>query len=177
MNKQSLLVGVLGPKGSYTEQAALKYFDECDVKDNYLSPQDIIEDVSKLVIHYGVVPVENSIQGGVRSTIDALVKYDVNIVGELIIPIHHVLAANSGATNFKRVLSHEQALSQCRDYLRAEYPNCLFEPSASTSHAAKVVSEKGLADALVICGEHAAKTYGLEVIARGISISNNNSTK
>jgi chorismate mutase/prephenate dehydratase len=173
MNKQLLVVGVLGPRGSYTEQAALRYFGKCNIKDDYLSPQGVIESVSKLLIDYGVVPVENSIQGGVSNTIDALVRCRVNIVGEVVIPIHHVLACHPGAGKFKRVVSHEQALNQCRDYLRAEYPNCVLEPAASTSHAASNAGE----DSLIVCGEHAAKTYGLKVIARSISTTNNNVTR
>ncbi len=177
MDQKSLTVGVLGPKGSYTEQAALCYFKDCAIIDNYLSPQDIIEDVSRLVIDYGVVPVENSIQGGVASTIDALIKYRVNIVGEIVLPINHVLAAHPKAEFFRRVLSHEQALNQCKDYLKAEYPHCALEPTASTSLAAKIVSEKEIADALVICSEHAAKTYKLKIIAKHIASTNNNETR
>ncbi len=176
MNKK-LLVGVLGPKGSYTEQAALKYFKTCLIKDDYLNPLEVVEDVSKLVLDYGVVPVENSIQGGVKNTVDALIKYRVSVVGEVVMPIHHVLAAHPEAGKYKRLLSHEQALNQCRNYLRAEYPECVLEPSASTSHAAKRVGEKGLKDALVVCGEHAARTYGLKIIAENIAITNKNETR
>lgn len=177
MNEQSLLVGILGPRGSYTEQAALEYFGDCSIKDDYLSPQAVIEDVAKLVLDFGVVPVENSIQGGVASTFDALVSNRVNVIGEAVIPIKHVLACHPRAQKFSRVLSHEQALNQCRDFLRAEHPDCVLEPAASTSHAARKVVGDELLDALVVCSEHAVDVYGLKVLARNIASVSNNETR
>jgi len=177
MNNKSLIVGVLGPKGSYTEQAALEYFGECSIKDDYLSPENVIEAVSKLVIDYGVVPVENSIQGGVSSVFDTLLINRVNIIGQLIVPIHHVLACHPKARKFSRIISHQQALNQCKNYLRMEYPYCVLEPAASTSHAAQKVIKEGFTDALVVCSEHAAKVYGLKILASDISTTNNNETR
>lgn len=176
MNNNSVTVGVLGPEGSYSQEAAMQYFGKCIVNSEYLSPQAVIRDVSLSGINYGVVPVENSIQGGVYSTLDALLASDVRIAGEVVLPVSHVLACHADAIAFRRVLSHEQALEQCRDYLNAEYPGCVLEQTASTSHAAMIAGE-GLLDALVVCSRYAAGLYGLRVIAEDIASSNNNETR
>lgn len=174
MNKK-VLVGVLGPNGSYSEEAALKLFSGCDLRVDYLTTQSVIEDVSRLNLDYGVVPVENSIQGVVSSTLDSLLTSRVGVLGEVILPIHHVIASLPNAKRFNRVISHEQALSQCCEYLHTEYPKCVLEPVASTSHAAKKVSGESILDALVICSAYSVRTYGLKVVSS--DISNGNETR
>lgn len=177
MSELRKTVGVLGPKGSYTEQAALEYFKDCEMKDDFITPESVIEAVVNLNVDYGVVPVENSIHGSVGSVFDSLIINRVVIIGELVLPINHVLAKHPEGEEFKQVLSHEQALAQCSNFLRKNHPKCVMKTSASTSRAAQEVMKKGLINSLVVCSEHAAKVYGLDIIQNNISKRNNNKTR
>ncbi len=150
-------VVVLGPEGSYTEEAALNIFSDPVIiyaPDIY----SVFKSVEKGA-DYGVVPIENSIEGSISATIDFLSKFNVKICGEIIIPIEHVYATANKEP--KKLFSHQQAISQCRSFI--DSVDIEIIPVGSTAIGAKLA--KRFKEA-TICSERAAKIYGLKVIKK-----------
>lgn len=149
--------------------------------DNLLS---ILEQVDQGILEVGVVPVENSIEGSVAVVWDTLTT-DVNlsIIGELVLPIEqNLLAAKKVPLEvIKQVMSHPQALAQCRRYLQENLPQAVQVAVSSTSCAARLVAQQGdfQQDNLsaAIGNRLAAELYGLEVLASGIQDNQFNTTR
>lgn len=174
-------IGYLGPEGTFTHQAALKYTK--DFKNFELIAFPIITDVLQAVetgeVDEGVVPFENSIEGTVTFTIDSLI-FDVDVVieAEIVIPIRHNLVAKKGcrAEDLVKILSHPQALAQCRKYLDGKYRSVEKIQFGSTAGAAKMVSQTGEAWG-AICTAEAANAFGLEILDEDIQDENQNKTR
>jgi len=172
-------VGFLGPIGSYSEIAASYLNPEA----NYIATETIT-DVLKMInngeLNYGVVPIENSIQGSVIETVDGLYKNKLFIEKELVIPIRHCVASLTSEIIFDKVeivMSHPQALGQCSDYIRANFPNAKQIITSSTSHAFKKIADEGLVNAVAIGTNSAANEYGLKILANNVQNTENNETK
>ncbi|WP_135821990.1 prephenate dehydratase [Halostella litorea] len=118
----------LGPEGTYSHRAASAVADEVEFRE---SVAGIVEAVASGRFPRGVVPIENSIEGSVTETLDALADHEVAVVKEIVTPIRHGLLAQG--PEFTVVASHSQALAQCREYLDAEYPSVKLEATASTA--------------------------------------------
>ena len=174
-------IGYLGPEGTFTHQAALKY--KKDIKNADIIPYHHIPDILRAVedgeIDKGIVPFENSIEGTVTFTIDALI-FDVNVVidREIILPIRHNVAAKKGLSkvDVEKIFSHPQALAQCRKHLNEEFKDVEKIQTASTAGAAKYVSESDGRWA-AICTDEAAAKYGLEILEKDIQDENHNETR
>ncbi|NTW04499.1 MAG: prephenate dehydratase [Peptococcaceae bacterium] len=175
-------IGYLGPKGSFTEAAAHKYIGE-NASDVEMiccpSLANIVSRVESLQLDRGIVPLENSIEGGVNQILDLVAKSEViRFCGEVIIKIRHCLLVKpgTGKNQIKKVLSHPQALAQCRKYLDRELPGHLLEETPSTSQAVKTVA-CGNGDMAAIGTEISAGIYGLEIVDCGIQDSDENLTR
>ena len=174
-------IGYLGPEGTFTHQAALKYTNSLNSFE--LVPFPVITDVLQAVetgeVDEGVVPFENSIEGTVTFTIDSLI-FDVDVVieAEIILPIRQNLVVKPGskAEDLVKILSHPQALAQCRKHLEAKYKNIEKIQFGSTSGAAKVVSQTNEAWG-AICTTEAATAFGLEILEEDIQDENQNKTR
>ncbi|WP_129114440.1 prephenate dehydratase [Halegenticoccus tardaugens] len=118
----------LGPAGTYSHRAARAVADEVSFRE---SVTGIVDAVADGEFERGVVPIENSIEGSVTESLDALAGRDVAVVAEIVTPIRHALLAQS--EDFSVVASHSQALAQCRTYLESEYPNVRLEAVTSTA--------------------------------------------
>jgi prephenate dehydratase len=118
----------LGPAGTYSHRAARAVADDVEFRESVTAIVDAVADGDYA---RGVVPIENSIEGSVTETLDALSNREVAVTQEIVTPIRHALLAQSG--NFETVASHSQALAQCRSYLEAEYPEVNLEAVASTA--------------------------------------------
>ncbi|SEO53047.1 prephenate dehydratase [Halogranum amylolyticum] len=118
----------LGPAGTYSHRAARAVADEVEFRE---SVTGIVDAVADGEYERGVVPIENSIEGSVTETLDALSNREIAVTEEIVTPIRHALLAQSG--NFDTVASHSQALAQCRTYLENEYPHVSLEAVASTA--------------------------------------------
>jgi len=160
----------LGPAGTYSHRAAKAVADDIDFRESVTS---IVEAVASGEADRGVVAVENSIQGGVTESLDALAEYDVAVVEELVTPIRHALLAQG--PDFDRVVSHTQALAQCRSYLDAEYPDATLEAVASTARGV----ERAREDPTVAAIAHPANAEGtnLQVLAEDIQEQSSNATR
>jgi prephenate dehydratase len=173
-----LTIGFLGPRGTFTEEATLKIFSDSGARPtSYISIYDVFRAVENREVDYGVVPLENSLEGSVGETLDMLAQSNVKICGETEVRISHNLIAKSGTRldDVKVVLSHPMAFAQCRNFIYTRLRNARIETRSSTSEAVKEAVEKdGVA---AIGSELAAKLYGGEIIARGIEDYRDNYTR
>ncbi|MFC4078357.1 prephenate dehydratase [Salinithrix halophila] len=177
-------VAYLGPRGTFTHEATRALFPE----DHTLhTPCDSIPDVLTAVdrgeFPYGVVPVENAIEGSVTLTLDWLVHHvDVPITGELIYPIaQHLMVHSSRAgeplSKITRVLSHPQAVAQCRGFLRENLPKAVVTYVDSTADAARQVRDHASETWAAIGPFMAHQLYGLQLAAQQIQDYENNFTR
>jgi chorismate mutase/prephenate dehydratase len=174
----ALPVVYLGPKGTFCEQAAHSFFDiEPTMYIDKNSIKEIFRSVSSGEAEFGVVPVENSIEGSVNIVLDLLLESGCMVYGEVEEKIRHNLLAPREVTfnNIKTVISHPQALSQCRPYLEENFPNVKLVESSSTAAAVKRVSK--LSHAAAIGTELAAQFYNMQILARGIEAYPHNYTR
>lgn len=173
-----LTVGFLGPRGSFTEEAALKMFRDLGATFiAHASIQDVFRAVVNGEAHYGVVPLENSLEGSVGETLDLLAQLDVKICGETEIKIKHNLIARPGTKleEVKVVLSHPMALAQCRNFIYSRLKSARIETRFSTAEAVKeAIETPGYA---AIGSELAATIYGGEIIVKGIEDHRDNYTR
>ncbi|WP_193384568.1 prephenate dehydratase [Pyrococcus sp. ST04] len=167
------MIYTLGPEGSYSEKAA-KVFSSLLSSKVVLLPSiyDVFEMVS--LGNYGVVPVENSIEGSVTLTMDLLLEYPVRIFGEVSIEVRHCLIGYDMA-RIKKVISHPQALAQCRRFIRER--GWEVESVESTSTAVKIVSELKDPRIAAIGPREAALRYNVPVLAEDIQDYRNNKTR
>lgn len=166
---KALKIAYLGPAGTFTEQAARQLG-----ADSELFPVASVTDAMDAVISgkadRAVVPIENSIEGGVSATSDALaVMSGVQIFGEYIVPVRFDLLVKPGKklSDIKDVLTHPVAYAQSRTWLEQNLSSHTHIPAASTAAAAKALADGAAADA-VIAATGAAKLYGLEILASDI---------
>ena len=169
-------IGVLGPQGTYSEKAALIWSKEkAGAALVYYPDFDyVLEAVQKGEVEAGIVPVENSLEGAVTAVMDLLLRLDVVIVGEVNLPIKHCLVGQ-GQGEIRVILSHPQALAQCRQYLHEHYPEAEIRTTGSTSHAARLAQE--FPEMAAIAGQDTAERYGLSILAREIQDARDNITR
>lgn len=174
--EKKLKVAYLGPMGSFSELASIGYFGKsCD-----FIPAKKIQDVFELTerreCDFGVVPVENSLEGTVGITLDLLIDSNVKICGEIYREItHNLLSLNNEMKNLKRLYAHPQALGQCRAFIEKNLPDIEIIEVESTSESARLASKDPEAGA--IGSARAGELYGLKVIKSKIEDSVNNYTR
>lgn len=164
-------IAYLGPRGTFTELAA-KQLPGADGAElvAMASVTEALDAVVSGKVDRAVVPIENSIEGGVSATSDALTNtVGVQIFGEYLVPVTFNLLVRPGTklSDIKTVLTHPVAYAQTRKWLSAKLPSHSHIPAASTAAAAKSISEDKLADA-TIAGPGVHQLYGLEVISENI---------
>ncbi len=158
----------LGPAGTYGEQAARQFAALEGFQDPEFVPQGSIRAVVKALADGGcsaaVVPVENSVEGGVTACLDVLWEHsDLQIRRALVLPIRHALLGSGPIDRVSEVLSHPQALAQCSQWLAEHLPDALQLPTSSTAEAARLVA--GSRFRAAIASRQAAGEHGLEVLA------------
>ena len=174
-------IGYLGPEGTFSQMAALKYAGKIENTEfvTYPSIAAVLKAVENGEVEEGIEPFENSIEGTVNYTIDSLV-FDVNleIKAEIIIPIVHNIAARKGCGQNmpEKILSHPQSLAQCRKFLEKNYENAFPVQVGSNSEGAKIVSETD-ENWFCITTEAAAEIYGLEIVASSVQDDDHNETR
>ncbi len=174
------MIYCLGPEGSYTGKAA-EIFSKL-INDKDIIYCNSIYEVFELVDRekgdsnniYGVVPSENSIEGSVSLTQDLLLEFPVKIYGEVDINIHHCLIGYN-KDKIKKVLSHPQALAQCRKYIKKHGWNTI--PVLSTAKAVKKVFEMKNEELGAIASKETAELYNLKVLDEDIQDYLNNTTR
>jgi chorismate mutase/prephenate dehydratase len=172
-------VAFLGPRGSFSEEAARRFLpmEECVEFREYPYIRDLFRAVEEGEADYCVVPVENSIEGSVNETLDLLFETKLKICGELEHRIRLNLIGKPGLKldNIKVLISHPQAISQCRSFIARVLKGVEIREAPSTSQAVKLSLESEYTAS--IGSELAARLYGGEIIARGIEDYRDNYTR
>jgi chorismate mutase/prephenate dehydratase len=174
--QQPLKVAYFGPEATFTHLAAMNHFGRGTGFVPQPSIKDVFEDVEKGRCPFGVVPVENSMEGAVNHTLDLFFTTDVGIVAEIYNPIAHALLSLAEDMHFiKKVYSHPQALAQCREWLGKNLPDAEREECPSTSEAARCAAKNP--DSAAIASSLAGQVYNLNVLAPQIQDASNNVTR
>jgi len=176
LSQKPIVVAYLGPEATYTHLAGVKYFGQSASYKAMESVDEVFHEVEKGRTTYGVVPVENSIEGAIFSTLDSFMKYNVKICGEIQLSITHNLVCRSGEIkDIQTVASHAQPLAQCREWLKKNLPNIPTLPVFSTGAAAQMAANNPNIGA--IASSLAIKTYELQVVVKGIEDYQGNTTR
>jgi len=170
-------VAFQGEIGAYSESAVYSFFGPSVEVKPCKNLSDVFESVEKGEVEYGVVPIENSIEGSVNQTYDLFMTHDLKVCGETVIKIVHYLITNPKTTlgSIEVVYSHPQALAQCSSFL--EKLGCELIPTYDTAGSVKMMKEKKLMNAGAIASERAAEVYGMKIIVREIADNPNNYTR
>lgn len=167
------LISFLGPKGTFTHEAANIIGDDLI---SYCTIPAVMESVANNETKYGVVPIENSIEGPVGITLDSLAhKFDLKIYKEIIIPINQNLIVNPGCglEDIEDIYSHSQAIAQCQEFISRNKIQPHY--AVSTANAAKsIIGDNSKA---AIGNKKAAELYGLEILEEKIQDTDNNETR
>ncbi|MGZ5098851.1 MAG: chorismate mutase, partial [Usitatibacter sp.] len=155
--ERPITVAYLGPRGTFSESAALKHFGlAADAQ-----PEPSIDEVFRAVesggADFGIVPVENSTEGAVGRSLDLMPQTPLKVCGEVVVRIHHHLMAKAkpaSLADVRRVFSHGQSLGQCHEWLNANLPKAERVAVASNAEAARRAAEE--AGSAAVAGEMAA---------------------
>lgn len=176
LSQKKAEVAYLGPKATFSHLAGVSHFGHSATYKPLETIDDVFSEVQQGRVRYGIVPVENSIEGAVFSTLDSFMKYKVQICGEVRLNISHNLVCQSGnIEDIQTVASHSQPLAQCREWLRKHLPSTPTLPVFSTSAAAQMASNNPNIGA--IASSLAIKTYNLQVVVKGVEDYSGNTTR
>src|SRR5690349_16311219 len=174
--QEPLKVGYLGPEGTFSQQAVHKHFGHSAKGLPLASVEEVFDEVAAGHADFGVVPVENSGQGTIQSTLDLFLSSPLKICGEVELRVHQYLLSRTGhIEDIERVYSHGLSLAQCKAWLRQYLPKS--EKIAVVSNAEAARRARNADDAAAIAGENAAHVYGLRIVAGPIEDRPDNTTR
>ncbi len=169
-------VAFLGPQSTFTHLAAMQQFGLSAQLVPLKSIPSVFEEVERDRAHYGVVPVENSTEGVVNHTLDMFIGSELQVIAEIMLEISHNLLSKTGnIEQISKIVSHPQALAQCRHWFEANLADTPLVDVASTAAAAQLAAEDETAAA--IASEAAIVQYGLKVVKAKIEDNPNNFTR
>ncbi len=180
--EKPIKVSYLGPEGTFSYYAAKQKFGSSIEYVPARGIDDVFRDVAGSRCDYGIVPVENSTEGGIRETLNMFVEFDVKVCAEIIFPIHHCLMAHCKKEEIRKVYSKLQILSQCRNWLASNLPCAELVEVSSSAEAARIF-EKGLKAEgegqyyAIIAHAEVAQQYGLKILCNNIEDNPNNITR
>ena len=170
------IIGYLGPPGTFSQSAVWKYWDEGINTVSFAIIDDIFKALIAGEITRGVVPIENSTEGGVTVSEDAFVDFDVTVTAEIVLPIEiGLLSRTQELTVLKTVYAHQQALAQCRAWLSHNLPHCELRPVNSNAEAARLAADDPTTAALG--HTRAADLYRLNIVRDKIQDRAQNRTR
>jgi len=176
MLQSPVTVAYFGLEASFTHIAAQSHFGTSSQYFSHPTIASVFDDVEKGRVKWGVVPVENSLEGSVNLALDRLITTTLNIRAEIFLRITHcLLSLHERMEDIKKIYSHPQPLAQCQGWLRANIPNAVIIEMESTTAAAQRVAEEGKGAA--IGSRAAAGTYGLDILSEGIEDKASNTTR
>jgi prephenate dehydratase len=167
-------IGILGPEGTFSETAAMLWLKEGGRIENvkityYETIFDVSESVLGKEVNYGIVPIENSLEGSVGDTLDVLSSnnaHEMQIVGEVLVPIRICLLFNGSVAEIRKLVSHPHALAQCKQFIRKQLMKVELKSVDSTARAAKMASQSE--DIAALASAEAAKRYGLTILKEDV---------
>lgn len=171
-----LRIAFLGPEGTFTQEAAIKQFGLAVETVPLAAIDEVFREVESGNAHFGVVPIENSTEGVVNHTLDMFLTSPLKICGEVALRIHHhLLGKGNDPQDANSVVSHQQSLAQCREWLDANLPGVNRVPVASNAEAARLAAAD--IGTLAIAGDSAARLYSLHMFASNIEDRPDNTTR
>lgn len=173
--EKKLVIAYLGPKATYTHQAAIHNFG---VSLHYRAMKtipDVFGEVESGAADYGVIPIENSTEGAVFHSMDMLVESELHICSQVYLPIEHCLVSRAPLGDVKEVRSKDQALGQCREWLQANLPGVPTMDVVSTAEAVRMAGE--LDGVAAVASVLSAQHYNVPVQAQGIQDRDDNVTR
>jgi chorismate mutase/prephenate dehydratase len=185
--ERPLRIGFLGPPGSYSHQASVKQFGSSVEYTDLRQIDAVFHEVRRGHANYGLVPIENSIGGGITETLDAL--WDnagkVHVYAEIQIAIHHMFLSDADPKHIRRIHSKPEVFAQCREWLSAQYPEAALCPDVSTSQSVQTALEENKTARSIgadpgsasIASELAGELYGAPILFEGIEDNPDNITR
>lgn len=174
--QEPLKVGFLGPEGTFSQQAVHKHFGHSAHGLPLSSIEEVFQEVEAGNADFGVVPVENSTQGTIQSTLDMFLTSKLKICGEVELRVHqHLLNRSGRIEDIERIYSHPQSFAQTKAWLREHLPK--IEKIAVSSNAEAARRARNADDAAAIAGAAAANVYGLKIVAGPIEDRPDNTTR
>jgi chorismate mutase/prephenate dehydratase len=170
-----LTIAYMGPQASFSNLAAIKRFGS---QVDYFacgSIPEVFQEVERAGADYGVVPIENSVEGAVTHTLDMFMDTELKICAQIILDVAHNLLANCPQHKIKKVYSNPQVFAQCRIWLVKNLPNAECIEVSSTTRAAQIAAKEKTS--ACIASLLAAKVYKLKVVAQDIEDSPHNITR
>jgi prephenate dehydratase len=168
-------VGVMGGRGSFSEQAGERYLKEYSTVPGIIMPlisaENVLRALTEGSIDRAIFPIENSNGGIVIEAVHAMAKYQFTIERMFELDVHHMLLVKPGiaAAHITAISSHDQALKQCRMYLKRRWGDADILPYADTAKAAEDLGNGVLLDTTaVIAPRNCATLYGLEILEESI---------
>jgi len=170
-------VAFQGEVGAYSEEAAFQFFGPSIITKPYESLDEVFKVVEQDEVQFGIVPVENSLEGSISLVYDLLLDSSLKVRGETELRVSHCLIGSPQARLdlIKRVYSHPQALGQCKTFLK--HLGCELIPTYDTAGSVKMIKEKAITDGAAIASARAAEIYKMKIIASEIEDNPNNFTR
>ena len=173
--EQTITVAYLGPRTTFSHQAAVTHFGHAVQLQPERTIGEVFEAVERGRAHYGVVPIENSQEGSVNSTLDRFMDTDAKICAQVFLPVELNLLGAGSLDKVRKVYSHPQPFGQCRSWLAEHLPAAECIEVSSTARAAELAAAEK--DAAAIAGSMAGEEFGLPVLAPSIQDAASNVTR
>jgi chorismate mutase/prephenate dehydratase len=175
--EKPLRIGFLGPLGTFSHQASVAKFGSSVTHVPLADIPSVFDEVVRGHIDYGLVPVENSIHGGVVDTLDAFLHSSAKICAEVKVTIHHNLLANTQWDQVRTIYSKPEVFSQCRQWLASTARDRDVQSAASTSKAAELAASDSSGTVAAIGSKLAANLNGLTILFENIEDDPDNETR
>ncbi len=173
--ERPLRIGYLGPEGSFSNLAAQQKFGASVEYRPLADIQAVFEEVARGHCDVGLVPIENSVGGGVVDTLDSFIETPVSICAEVMVEVHHNLLANCAPEKIATIASKPEVFAQCRKWLSTSFRKVELMTVASSSKAAEMAAAT---DGLAAIGSTlAAELYNLKIVFANIEDNPNNMTR
>ena len=174
---QAPMVACQGVEGAYSQIACEKIFKNPFIL-YFKNFEAVFSAIEQGMCQYGILPIENSTAGSVKKVYDLMIHHSFSIVRTFRLKVDHNLLVNPGTklSDIKEIYSHEQAISQCGDFL-SQLQGVNIIPVSNTAIAAEMVAESGRSDVAALSSRSCAELYGLECLAASIQDKGNNRTR
>jgi chorismate mutase/prephenate dehydratase len=166
-----------GEHGAYGEEAAISFFGPSVEVRPCEDFAEVFKTVEDGVSQFGVVPVENSLEGSISRVYDLMLNSSLRVRGEIELRVSHCLIVHAGTKldDIRKVYSHPQALGQCQRFLK--HLGAEIVPTNDTAGSVKMIQERGILDGAAVASARAAEIYGMSILAREIEDNTNNYTR
>ncbi len=175
--EDDLKISYLGPEGTWTHQAAISKFGHSVNYTPQTSFSDVFDQVARHQTDYGVVPIENSTDGAIASTLDLFVESHLRICAQILLRIDNGLMAAIPREEIKTLYSHPQVFGQCKNWILRHFPNADLVETSSTTRAAAIAKERSNEGAAALGGQLAAQLHDLQMLEHSIQDRATNTTR